>query len=72
MSQTFTYRAVLSGGMQSAHQIGSSFEATADEAPARLDALLSENWQEPGALVRLQRAGELGWEDTGIEVAVDD
>jgi hypothetical protein len=72
MSETSTYRAVLSGGMQSAHQIGSSFQATADEAPARLSELLAQNWQEPGALVRLQRAGDGGWEDTGIEVAVDD
>ncbi len=72
MSETSTYRAVLSGGMQSAHQIGSAFEATADEAPARLSELLDQNWQEPGALVRLQRAGENGWEDTGVEVAVDD
>jgi hypothetical protein len=72
MSETSTYRAVLSGGMQSAHQIGSSFEATADEAPARLGEVLAQNWQEPGAVVRLQRAGQDGWEDTGIEVAVDD
>jgi len=72
MSETSTYRAVLSGGMQSAHQIGSTFEATADEAPARLADLLAQNWQEPGAVVRLQRAGQEGWEDTGVEVAVDD
>ncbi|PJI95269.1 hypothetical protein [Luteimicrobium subarcticum] len=71
MSETSTYRAVLSGGMQSAQQIGPTFQSTPDEAQARLDEILAQNWQEPGALVRLERSGTDGWETTGIEVTVD-
>jgi hypothetical protein len=70
---TSTYRAILENAMAAAAQIAEPFTAADDEAAeAQLREILTQNWQEPGAVVRLERASGAGWEPTGIEVHVDE
>jgi hypothetical protein len=71
--QTGTYRAVLENAMAAAAQIAEPFTAPDDDAAeAELRSILARNWQEPGAVVRLERAKDSGWEPTGVEVHVDE